>query len=76
MRFFTLCFDRRHAIRFPIFTPMSCHVMPCHGNSCQILMDSEKREIYDKLGPEAAASKHPFNENTMLIEVCMYVVRR
>lgn len=32
-------------------------------------MDSEKREIYDKLGPEAAASKHPFNENTMLIEV-------
>lgn len=39
-------------------------------------MDSEKREIYDKLGPEAAASKHPFNENTMLIEVCMYVIRR
>lgn len=37
--------------------------------SCQILMDSEKREIYDKLGPEAAASKHPVNENTMLIEV-------
>lgn len=36
----------------------------------KILMDSEKREIYDKLGPEAATSKHPFNENTMLIEVC------
>lgn len=32
-------------------------------------MDSEKREIYDKLGPEAAASKHPTNENTMLLEV-------
>lgn len=41
----------------------------CRVVSCQILMDSEKREIYDKLGPEAAASKHPFNENTMLIEV-------
>ena len=32
-------------------------------------MDSERREIYDKLGPEKAASKQPVNENTMLVEV-------
>lgn len=37
----------------------------------QTLMDAEKREIYDKLGPEAAASKTPINENTMLLEVCV-----
>lgn len=35
----------------------------------QTLMDAEKREIYNKLGPEAAASKAPMNENTMLLEV-------
>eukprot|EP00904_Undaria_pinnatifida_P007847 jgi/Undpi1/4192/HiC_scaffold_16.g07559.m1 len=38
----------------------------------EILMDSEKREIYDKLGPEAAASKHPTNENTMLLEMAIW----
>lgn len=32
-------------------------------------MDAEKREIYDKLGPEAAAQKVPVTENTMLLEV-------
>ncbi|CAM9862300.1 unnamed protein product [Ectocarpus sp. 6 AP-2014] len=40
----------------------------------EILMDSEKREIYDKLGPEAATSKHPFNENTMLIEMAIWYI--
>lgn len=35
----------------------------------QILMDSEKREIYDKFGPEAASAKFPKDENTMLLEV-------
>lgn len=32
-------------------------------------MDSEKREIYNKLGPDAAASKAPFDENSVLFEV-------
>lgn len=32
-------------------------------------MDSEKRELYDKLGPEAAASKVPMSENSVLLEV-------
>ncbi|CAM9746289.1 unnamed protein product [Pylaiella littoralis] len=43
-------------------------------SALEILMDSEKREIYDKLGPEVAASKHPFNENTMLIEMAIWYI--
>ncbi|CAN0277089.1 unnamed protein product [Ascophyllum nodosum] len=38
----------------------------------RILMDSERREIYDKLGPEKAASKQPVNENTMLVEMAVW----
>lgn len=35
----------------------------------QILKDSEKRKIYDKLGPEAVASKFPVDKIAMLLEV-------
>lgn len=36
----------------------------------QILKNSEKRKIYDKLGPEAMASKFPVDKIAMLLEVC------